>query len=86
MQWCLHAVAEVSNIESAEIHDKTEVQLVSRLLGVDATRLYNGLTTKSIHTREEKVTSNLSREASLDVRDAFVKVRILLWTINLEHF
>lgn len=67
---------EVSNIESAEIQDKTEVQLVARLLGVDANRLYNGLTSKTIYTREEAVTSSLSHDASLDVRDAFVKVII----------
>lgn len=65
---------EVSNIETAEIADKTEVQLVAKLLGVDANRLYNGLTTKTIYTREEAVTSSLSQNASLDVRDAFVKV------------
>ena len=65
---------EVSNIESAEIHDRTEVQLVAKLFGVDSNRLYKGLTSKTIYTREEAVTSSLSHDASLDVRDAFVKV------------
>jgi len=64
----------VSNIESAEIQDKTEIQLVAKILGVDANKLYQGLTSKTIQTREESVTASLSQEASLDVRDAFVKV------------
>lgn len=69
-----HTATEVSNIEAAEIQDKTEVQLVAKLFGVDANRLYKGLTSKTISTREESVTSTLSHDASLDVRDAFVKV------------
>lgn len=70
-------VTEVSNIEAAEIRDRTEVELVAKLIGVDANRLYQGLTSKTIHTREDSVTSTLSQDASLDVRDAFVKVGVL---------
>jgi len=47
---------------------------VAKILGVDANKLYQGLTSKTIQTREESVTASLSQEASLDVRDAFVKV------------
>ena len=68
------SVTEVSNIEAAEIKDRTEVSIVSQLFGIDANKLYQGLTTRTIHTREDSVTSRLSHDASLDVRDAFVKV------------
>lgn len=44
----------------------------------------NALTTKTIETREESVISSMSAEQSLDVRDAFVKVKKNL-RINLEN-
>ncbi|KAF6038480.1 ck [Bugula neritina] len=80
-----YSSTEVSNIESAEIQDKTEIQLVAKILGVDANKLYQGLTSKTIQTREESVTASLSQEASLDVRDAFVKGiygRMFIWLVD----
>ena len=66
---------EIKNIDATEIKDRNDVDRIARLLSVDSNKLYKGLTSKTIYTREDAVTSSLSRDASLDVRDAFVKVK-----------
>ena len=68
---------EIKNIDATEIKDRNDVDRIARLLSVDSNKLYKGLTSKTIYTREDAVTSSLSRDASLDVRDAFVKVKRL---------
>ena len=73
----LITATEIKNIDATEIKDRNDVDRIARLLSVDSNNLYKGLTSKTIYTREDAVTSSLSRDASLDVRAAFVKVKRL---------
>ncbi|KAG5878951.1 hypothetical protein JTB14_036534 [Gonioctena quinquepunctata] len=63
----------VDNLDATEIPDHTNVQRVANLLGVPMQPLINALTRKTLFAHGETVVSTLSRDQSVDVRDAFVK-------------
>ncbi|XP_059488702.1 myosin-VIIa-like isoform X2 [Neocloeon triangulifer] len=63
----------INNLDATEIPDETNIKRVSNLLGVSPKSLVEALTTKSIFAHGETVVSSLSKEQSMDVRDAFVK-------------
>lgn len=55
------------------------------MLQVSAQDLVDALTTKTIFTQGESVTSTMSIQSSLDVRDAFVKGvygRMFVWIVD----
>ena len=75
----------VDNIDASEIVGVENVARAARLLEVNANDLQEALTTKTIHTRGESVKTQMGIEASLDVRDAFVKGvygRLFIWIID----
>lgn len=63
----------VDNLDATEIPDQSNVQRVAHLLGVPVQPLIDALTRKTLFAHGETVVSTLSREQSVDVRDAFVK-------------
>ncbi|KAK7597849.1 hypothetical protein V9T40_010074 [Parthenolecanium corni] len=63
----------VDNLDATEIPDHSNVNRVANLLGVTSQQLVDALTRKTIFAQGDTVVSTLSREQSLDVRDAFVK-------------
>lgn len=63
----------VDNLDATEIPEHTNVERVSALLGVPVQPLIYALTRKTLFAHGETVVSTLSREQSVDVRDAFVK-------------
>lgn len=63
----------VDNLDATEIPDQTNVQRVANLLGVPVQSLVDALTRKTLFAHGETVVSTLSRDQSVDVRDAFVK-------------
>jgi myosin-7 len=63
----------VDNLDATEIPDPTNVHRVAHLLGVPPQPLIDALTRKTFFAHGETVVSTLSREQSVDVRDAFVK-------------
>lgn len=63
----------VDNLDATEIPDHTNVHRVAQLLGVPFQPLIDALTRKTLFAHGETVVSTLSRDQSVDVRDAFVK-------------
>lgn len=63
----------IDNLDATEIPDLTNVQRVASLLGVPKQPLIDALTRKTLFAHGETVVSTLSRDQSVDVRDAFVK-------------
>lgn len=63
----------VDNLDATEIPEHTNVERVSALLGVPVQPLIDALTRKTLFAHGETVISTLSRDQSVDVRDAFVK-------------
>lgn len=63
----------VDNLDATEIPEHTNVGRVAALLGVPVQPLINALTRKTLFAHGETVISTLSRDQSVDVRDAFVK-------------
>lgn len=63
----------VDNLDATEIPDHTNVERVANLLGVPVQPLIDALTRKTLFAHGETVVSTLSRDQSVDVRDAFVK-------------
>lgn len=61
------------NLDATEIPDQSNVERVANLLGVPIQPLINALTKKTLFAHGETVVSTLSRDQSVDVRDAFVK-------------
>ena len=61
------------NLDATEIPDHSNVERVAGLLGVPLQPLISALTRKTIFANGETVISTLSRDQSVDVRDAFVK-------------
>ncbi|KAJ9583263.1 hypothetical protein L9F63_022396, partial [Diploptera punctata] len=68
-----YKAAVIDNLDATEIPDHSNVQRVASLLGVPKQPLIDALTRKTIFASGETVVSTLSREQSVDVRDAFVK-------------
>ncbi|XP_046338016.2 myosin-VIIa-like isoform X1 [Haliotis rufescens] len=76
---------ELDNIDATEIQDISFINKAARLLEVSAQDLVDALTTKTIFTQGESVTSTMSIQSSLDVRDAFVKGvygRMFVWIVD----
>lgn len=63
----------VDNLDATEIPEHTNVGRVAALLGIPEQPLINALTRKTLFAHGETVISTLSRDQSVDVRDAFVK-------------
>lgn len=63
----------VDNLDATEIPEHTNVERVGALLGVPVQPLIDALTRKTLFAHGETVVSTLSRDQSVDVRDAFVK-------------
>ncbi|XP_063242244.1 myosin-VIIa [Bacillus rossius redtenbacheri] len=80
-----YKAAVIDNLDATEIPDHSDVQRVASLLGVPKQPLIDALTRKTIFASGETVVSTLSREQSVDVRDAFVKGiygRLFVWIVN----
>lgn len=76
---------QVDNIDASEILDIACVQKAAQLLGVRPQNLIDALTTRTIFTRGDSVTSTMGIAASVDVRDAFVKGiygRMFVWIVD----
>ncbi|KAL5004977.1 hypothetical protein ScPMuIL_018433 [Solemya velum] len=76
---------EMDNIDASEIVDIACVNKAARLLEVRTQDLIDALTTRTIVTRGESVTSTMNTESSQDVRDAFVKGiygRMFVWIVE----
>ncbi|XP_050670473.1 myosin-VIIa [Leptidea sinapis] len=63
----------VDNLDATEIIEQANVRRVANLLGVPVQSLIDALTRKTLFASGETVVSTLSREQSVDIRDAFVK-------------
>ncbi|KAG5675745.1 hypothetical protein PVAND_005623 [Polypedilum vanderplanki] len=63
----------VDNLDATEIPDQANVKRVANLLELSVPAFINALTRKTFLAHGETVISTLSREQSIDVRDAFVK-------------
>lgn len=63
----------VDNLDATEIPEHTNVERVAALLGLPMHPFINALTRRTLFAHGETVVSTLSREQSVDVRDAFVK-------------
>lgn len=63
----------VDNLDATEIPEHINVERVAALLGVPVQQLIDALTRKTLFAHGETVVSTLSRDQSVDVRDAFVK-------------
>ncbi|XP_034827735.1 myosin-VIIa isoform X1 [Maniola hyperantus] len=63
----------VDNLDATEIVEQANVKRVASLLGVPTQTLIQALTRKTLFAHGETVVSTLSREQSVDIRDAFVK-------------
>ncbi|KAK2172331.1 hypothetical protein NP493_972g00051 [Ridgeia piscesae] len=75
----------VDNIDASEIVARGCVESASRLLEVKVDRMMDSLTTRTIFTRGESVTTTMGTESSMDVRDAFVKGvygRMFIWLVQ----
>ncbi|XP_025423570.1 myosin-VIIa [Sipha flava] len=68
-----YKAAIIDNLDATEIPERTNVTRVANLVGVPVQSLIDALTRKTIFAHGETVISTLSREQSVDVRDAFVK-------------
>ncbi|XP_060079316.1 myosin-VIIa-like [Ylistrum balloti] len=76
---------EMDNMDASEIQDIQSVNKAARLMEVRAQDLIDALTTRSIVTQGEIVTTMMSVENSQDVRDAFVKGiygRMFIWIVQ----
>ncbi|XP_067621063.1 myosin-VIIa [Eurosta solidaginis] len=63
----------VNNLDATEIPEHINVERVAALLGLPMQPLIDALTRRTLFAHGETVVSTLSREQSVDVRDAFVK-------------
>lgn len=68
-----YKAAVIDNLDATEIPDHSDVSRVANLLGVTNQNIIDALTRKTIFAYGETVVSTLSRDQSVDVRDAFVK-------------
>ncbi|KAL3848316.1 hypothetical protein ACJMK2_019184 [Sinanodonta woodiana] len=81
-----YSTIEMDTIDDAsEIKDISFINKTARLLEVNAQSLIDALTTKTIVTRGESVTTAMGVDASQDVRDAFVKGiygKMFIWIVE----
>ncbi|TTI30672.1 Unconventional myosin-VIIa [Bagarius yarrelli] len=67
------------NLDACEVVRSVELSIAAKLLEVDSKDLMNCLTSRTIITRGETVSTPLSMEQALDVRDAFVKINAAIY-------
>lgn len=76
----------VNNLDACEVIDTGGAATkASRLLAVDADRLIEAITTRTIIAQGDVVVSTLSTEQAIDIRDALVKGiygRMFVWIVN----
>jgi myosin-7 len=75
----------INNLDATEITNKKVVDIVASLLQFSPRDLIIALTTKTIFTSGETVTSTLAEHQSVDIRDAFVKGiygRLFIWIVE----
>uniref|UniRef100_A0A0A9Z3B2 Myosin-VIIa n=2 Tax=Lygus hesperus TaxID=30085 RepID=A0A0A9Z3B2_LYGHE len=80
-----YKAAIIDNLDATEIPDHSNVSRVAGLLGVPKQPLIDALTRKTLFAHGETVVSTLSRDQSVDVRDAFVKGiygRLFVYIVN----
>ncbi|XP_014247796.1 myosin-VIIa isoform X2 [Cimex lectularius] len=80
-----YKAAIIDNLDATEIPDHSIVSRVAGLLGVPKQPLIDALTRKTLFAHGETVVSTLSRDQSVDVRDAFVKGiygRLFVYIVN----
>ncbi|XP_057695019.1 unconventional myosin-VIIa-like isoform X3 [Corythoichthys intestinalis] len=73
------------NLDACEVVRSPHLSTTSTLLEVDGKDLMNCLTSRTLITRGETVSTPLSMEQALDVRDAFVKGiygRLFVWIVE----
>eukprot|EP00062_Callorhinchus_milii_P025360 gi/632986260/ref/XP_007910137.1/ PREDICTED: unconventional myosin-VIIa-like [Callorhinchus milii] len=73
------------NLDSCEVVYSPQLTTAASLLEVDAQDLQNCLTSRTIITRGETVSTPLNMDQALDVRDAFVKGiygRLFVWIVE----
>ncbi|XP_056138881.1 unconventional myosin-VIIa-like [Lampris incognitus] len=73
------------NLDACEVVCSVHLTTAAALLEVDSKDLMNCLTSRSLITRGETVSTPLSMEQALDVRDAFVKGiygRLFVWIVE----
>ncbi|XP_061537094.1 unconventional myosin-VIIa-like isoform X7 [Phycodurus eques] len=73
------------NLDACEVVPSAHLSGTSALLEVDGKDLMNCLTSRTLITRGETVSTPLSTEQALDVRDAFVKGiygRLFVWMVE----
>ncbi|XP_066225342.1 unconventional myosin-VIIa isoform X2 [Saccopteryx leptura] len=73
------------NLDACEVLFSTSLATAASLLEVNPPDLMNCLTSRTLITRGETVSTPLSREQALDVRDAFVKGiygRLFVWIVD----
>ncbi|XP_018103359.1 unconventional myosin-VIIa isoform X2 [Xenopus laevis] len=73
------------NLDACEVVYSTSLTTAANLLEVGPQELMNCLTSRTIITRGETVSTPLSMEQALDVRDAFVKGiygRLFVWIVD----
>ncbi|XP_056296923.1 myosin VIIAa isoform X2 [Pseudoliparis swirei] len=73
------------NLDACEVVRSPHLTTAARLLEVDSKALMNCLTSRTLITRGETVSTPLSMEQALDVRDAFVKGiygRLFVWIVE----
>ncbi|XP_049339672.1 myosin VIIAa isoform X2 [Astyanax mexicanus] len=73
------------NLDACEVVRCADLTTASKLLEVDSKDLMNCLTSRTLITRGETVSTPLSMEQALDVRDAFVKGiygRLFVWIVE----
>ncbi|CAL8352639.1 unnamed protein product [Lota lota] len=73
------------NLDACEVVRSPHLTTASTLLEVDGKDLMNCLTSRTLITRGETVSTPLSMEQALDVRDAFVKGiygRLFVWIVG----
>uniref|UniRef100_T1GP66 Myosin-VIIa n=1 Tax=Megaselia scalaris TaxID=36166 RepID=T1GP66_MEGSC len=63
----------LDNLDATEIPERINVERVAELLGLPYQHFVDALIRKTLFAHGETVVSTLSREQSIDVRDAFVK-------------
>jgi len=75
----------MNNMDASEIPDPSNAIRVGKLLGVEPRDLVDALTTKTIFAQGDSVVSRLSKDQSIDVRDAFAKGiygRLFIWIVK----
>ncbi|BES88965.1 Myosin-VIIa [Nesidiocoris tenuis] len=80
-----YKAAIIDNLDATEIPDHSSVSRVAGILGVPKQPLIDALTRKTLFAHGETVVSTLSRDQSVDVRDAFVKGiygRLFVYIVN----